>query len=215
MISLTLSEAFEFVRKSLDEQDMSDNLAASILGEDKDLYSLVESTLEEVALSVHESAPSHLVSGLKETLVEDGNSTKATLEVDDDHVGTITLKDKIARIVSVCADDSYVVTEFFAEDSVEAHKQKNKYIRGTADRPRAILYKGEDYCPIVKYYSFGSTSKRKIVLEYIPYPSIVQDKIMVSYELKYPLLNWLVAAILEIVGESEKAQLWKSKFKVE
>lgn len=214
MISLTLSEAFEFVRKSLDEQDMSDNLAASILGEDKDLYSLVESTLEEVALSIHESAPSHLVSGLKEALKEGKDSTKATLNVED-KVGTITLKEKVARVVSVCAPDSYVVTEFFAEDSVEAHKQKNKYVRGTADRPRAVLYKGEDYCPVIKYYSFGSAYSNQIVLEYIPYPTIVQDKIMVSYQLKYPLLNWLVAAILEIVGEVEKAQLWKSKFKVE
>jgi hypothetical protein len=52
-------------------------------------------------------------------------------------------------------------------------------------------------------------------IEYIPYPVIEDDGIMVSWQLYYPVLNWLVAAVLEILNEAEKAQLWKTKFKTE
>ena len=52
-------------------------------------------------------------------------------------------------------------------------------------------------------------------VEYIPYPKVESESILVSYQLKYPLLYWLVAEILTIVNEPDKAQIWKSKFKVE
>lgn len=215
MIELTLSEAFDFVRKSLDELDMSDNLAASILEEDKDLYALVESTIEEVALDIHQQAPAHLVDGERATLTEAVEEI-AMLSLNEDGYAEIHINEATARVVSVMASDSYLVTEFFTQDSVEAHKQRDKYARGTADRPRAILCKSNDYLPTIHYYSFNpATSEKTMLLEYVPYPKIEDGKIKVSYQLKYPLLNWLVAAILEIVGEPEKAQLWKAKFKTE
>lgn len=220
MIDLTLSEAFEFVRKSLDELDMSDNLAASILEEDKDLYALVESTIEEVALDIHQSAPAHLVDGLKaesDDEYDDDETAPFSFNIENS-VGTISMEVDCARVVSIKASGSHLVTEFFTEDSVEAHKQKNKYIMGTPDRPRAILCKrGGDFRPTIEYYSFGKEElvANTITVEYIPYPKVKDGVIKISYQLKYPLLYWLVAAILEIVNEPEKAQLWKAKFKVE
>lgn len=215
MVSLTLSNAFEFVRKSLDELDLDNNIGASVLQEDKDLYQLIESTIEEVVLDVHQKAPAYLVDGSTVDVTKESNEV-ATMDVAD-KVATIEMKQETARIVSLQAEDSsVVVTELLAEDSAEAHKQNDKYIRGTADSPRAVLLKkgAGDKLPKIKYYTLTDDSK-KITIEYIPYPEIKDSAINVSWQLYYPVLNWLVAAILEIVNEPEKAQLWKSKFKTE
>lgn len=215
MISLTLSNAFEFVRKSLDELDLDNNIGASVLQEDKDLYQLIESTIEEVVLDVHQKAPAVLVDGITAEISK-GSNEVATMEVAE-KVATISMQKDTARIVSLQAEDSsVVVTELLAEDSAEAHKQNDKYIRGTADSPRAVLLKrgAENKLPKIKYYTLTDDSK-KITIEYIPYPEIKDSAINVSWQLYYPVLNWLVAAILEIVNEPEKAQLWKSKFKTE
>lgn len=216
MISLSLSEAFEFVRKSLDELDMSDNLAASLLEEDKDLYALVKSTIVEVALDIHTQAPAHLVSGIKDGLGF-GDDKKDYFRFDkseDKSVGELTTKQDIARLVSIHIPSRKVVTEFFTEDSVEAHKQLNQYTKGTPDRPRVILAKGSAHKPKFYYYSLD-TGDDSMEVEYIPYPKVESESIFVSYQLKYPLLYWLVAEILTIVNEPDKAQIWKSKFKVE
>lgn len=217
MINLTLSEAFEFVRKSLDELDMTNNIAADVLKEDKDLYALIESTIEEVALDIHQSAPAYLVEG-EHIEISDGEvGDNAEMHVFEDNHAEIKMQAKTARVVSIKACDSYVVTEFFAEDSVEAHKQRNKFVRGTADRPRVIIgkYSEEDYKPTIYYYSFSpNIEQSSMVIEYVPYPDISIGQISISYHLKYPLLYWLVAAVLEIVNEPDKAALWKSKFKV-
>ena len=196
MISLTLSNAFEFVRKSLDELDLDNNIGAAILQEDKDLYRLIESTIEEVVLDVHQKAPAVLVDGI-------------TAEISKD-------MGEVATIEEVAEDSSVVVTELLAEDSAEAHKQNDKYIRGTADSPRAVLLKkgAGNKLPKIKYYTLTDDSK-KITIEYVPYPEIKDSAINVSWQLYYPVLNWLVAAILEIVNEPEKAQIWKLKFKTE
>jgi hypothetical protein len=226
MISLTLSNAFEFVRKSLDELDLDNNIGESVLQEDKDLYQLIESTIEEVVLDVHQKAPAILVDGItaeisktsedEPSVVEDTQDTVATMTVADT-VATIEMKKDTARIVSLQAEDSsVVVTELLAEDSAEAHKQNDKYIRGTADSPRAVLLKkgAGNKLPKIKYYTLTDDSK-KITIEYVPYPEIKDNAINVSWQLYYPVLNWLVAAILEIVNEPEKAQIWKLKFKTE
>ena len=216
MISLPLSEAFEFVRKSLDELDMSDNLAASLLEEDKDLYALVESTIVEVALDIHTQAPAHLVSGIKEDcdFGDNGKDYFHFAKTNNGTVGELTTKEKIARLVSIRIPGRKLVSEFFTEDSVEAHKQLNKYTKGTPDRPRVIISKYLEYKPQFFYYSLDQNDDSMRV-EFIPYPEIKADAIMVSYQLKYPLLYWLVAEILTIVNEPDKAQIWKSKFKVE
>lgn len=215
MISLTLSNAFEFVRKSLDELDLDNNIGAAILQEDKDLYRLIESTIEEVVLDVHQKAPAVLVDGIPAEISKDMGEV-ATMEVAE-KVATISMKKDTARIVSLQAEDSsVVVTELLAEDSAEAHKQNDKYIRGTADSPRAVLLKkgAGNKLPRIKYYTLTDDSK-KITIEYVPYPEIKDSAINVSWQLYYPVLNWLVAAILEIVNEPEKAQIWKLKFKTE
>lgn len=215
MINLTLSEAFEFVRKSLDELDMTDNIAAEVLSEDKDLYALIESSIVEVALDIHQKAPAHLVDGIKIDVSENPEDG-AELQRSEDNSAKVQMLTETARIVSVKASDSYIVTEFFTEDSVEAHKQRNKYIRGTADRPRVIICKSDDYLPKLEYYSFSpQTEEPTITIEYVPYPKIEEEQILISYQLKYPLLYWLVAEILVIVNEPDKATVWKSKFQIE
>ena len=199
MISLTLSNAFEFVRKSLDELDLDNNIGAAILQEDKDLYRLIESTIEEVVLDVHQKAPAVLVDGITAEISKDMGEV-ATIEEVAEKVATISMKKDTARIVSLQAEDSsVVVTELLAEDSAEAHKQNDKYIRGTADSPRAVLLKkgAGNKLPKIKYYTLTDDSK-KITIEYVPYPEIKDSAINVSWQLYYPVLNWLVAAILEI-----------------
>ena len=222
MIKLTLSEAYEFVRKSLDELAMTDDLGASAYKEDKDLYEIVRSTIEEVTLDVHQQAPAVLVDGLTSRVaLNNENDTDAVItEYDEENGGIVKLTMAVdtARIVSIHSSDSdIIVTELLAEDSAEAHKQNNKFLRGTPDSPRAVLLKyAEDKKPQVKYYTIKEQHKDSYMqVEYIPYPVIEDDAVWISWQLYYPVLNWLVAAVLEILNEAEKAQLWKSKFKTE
>ena len=222
MMTLTLSEAYEFVRKSLDELAMTDDLGASAYKEDKDLYEIVRSTIEEVVLNVHQQAPAVLVDGLvsRVALNNEGETDAVITEYDNGQEGVVKLTMAVdtARIVSIHSSDSdSAVTELLAEDSAEAHKQSNKYLRGTPDSPRAVLLRlAKDKRPEIKYYSVKNVVEDAYMdIEYIPYPVIEDDGVMVSWQLYYPVLNWLVAAVLEILNEAEKAQLWKTKFKTE
>lgn len=222
MMTLTLSEAYEFVRKSLDELAMTDDLGASAYKEDKDLYEIVRSTIEEVVLNVHQQAPAVLVDGLMSRVaLNNENDADAVLaEYDEEGNGMVRLTMNVdtARIVSIHSSDSdVIVTELLAEDSAEAHKQNNKYLRGTPDSPRAVLLKyAEDKKPQVKYYTIKEGGEGAYVdVEYVPYPVIEDDAVLISWQLYHAVLNWLVAAVLEILNEAEKAQLWKSKFKTE
>ena len=209
MFQLGISAACAYVRKSLDELTSVEDIGMLASPDAIDLHKIVENSIIEAAVRVHERASSILMEGVKGTQDTDYS---ATLNSPDLSV-TITMTKKTVRVVSIKANDSeVVVTELIPEDSAEGRKQKNPHIRGTHDDPRVVLNKvwAGDHLPKMTYYS-AKTSLPTFELEYVPYPEIDENTILICSRLEYAVLNELTAMVMDSFGLTERAALHRNK----
>lgn len=208
MFQLGISAACAYVRKSLDELTSVEDIGMLASPDAIDLHKIVEESIIEAAVRVHERASSVLMDGVQAVL-----GTDYTAGINSDNSVTITMKTDTVRIVSIKASDSTdVITDLIPEDSAEGRKQKNPYICGTYDDPRAVLNKvwAGDHKPIITYYKCKG-SLPTFVVEYVPYPQIVENVIQVCSRLEYAVLNELTAMVMDSYGLTERAALHRSK----
>ena len=223
MYSLGVKSAYNYVRKALDELDGAEDTGMICQVDDLDLYRLVEGHIVEAAVAVHSSAPAHLLEGKHGVIDEDYSVTMAETTVPE-----IRLLKPAVRLVSIKAPDSNVlVTDFLYENTPEARKQLNPYVRGTFDDPKAVVMKKweEDNKPVVRYYSLlpskpeqsdvdgdmPSAQLLELDVEYIPYPQIIEQVVEISSRVEYPVLNMLVSLVLDSLAQHDAAALYKRK----
>ena len=209
MFQLGISAACAYVRKSLDELTSVEDIGMLASPDAIDLHKIVENSIIEAAVRVHERASSVLMEGIQGAL-----GTDFTTAPNSDHSVAITMQKEAVRIVSVKASDSdIVITELIPEDSAEGRKQKNPYICGTHDDPRAVLNKvwSADHKPVITYYSIKDTTLPTFVVEYVPYPVIEENVIEICSRLEYAVLNELTAMVMESYGLAERAALHRSR----
>lgn len=170
-----------------------------------DLHKLVEGSIVEAAVKVHNLAPSVMIDGILGTA---GTDYETSLT---EKVLTITMKKDTIRVASVKASDSsIIVSDLVPEDSAEGRKQLDKYVRGVPDDPRLVLAKvwAGDNLPVLKYYT---TETAEVELYYVPYPEIEETIIMICPKLEYAVLNEIAAMVLDILGEHDKAAIYREK----
>lgn len=208
MIQLSISAAFSYVRKALDELTSVEDIGMLASPDAIDLHRLVEGAIVEAVIRTHNAAPSLFIDG---ELGKEGEDYEATLE---NGVVTIEMLKDTLRLASLKAEDSdIVITELIAEDSPEGRMQLNKYVRGVPDDPRLVLckqWKGE-YRPVFRYYSTREEACPGLNLEYVPYPVIDETIVMICPRLEYAVLNEIVAMVLDSLNEHEKAAIYRSK----
>lgn len=211
MFQLGISAACAYVRKSLDELTSVEDIGMLASPDAIDLHKIVEASIIEAAVKVHERASGLLMEGVFGT-----KGTVFGVEKNSDGSLTITATKEAVRVLSVKASDSGIlVTDFIPEDSAEARKQQNEHVRGTYDDPRVILMKkwAGDNRPVFRYYSPKSDTIPDIEYEYVPYPVIEESIIEICPRLEFAVLNELTAMVLESINEFDKAALFRGKAK--
>ena len=203
MFQLGISAACAYVRKSLDELTSVEDIGMLASPDAIDLHKIVENSIVEAAVRVHERASSVLMDGVKGV-----SGTDYAIELAEaDKSVKITMQKEAVRIVSIKASDSAnVITDLIPEDSAEGRKQKNPYVRGTHDDPRAVLNKvwSDDHKPIITYYS-AKDALPTFTIEYVPYPVIEENVIEICSRLEYAVLNELTAMVMDSYGLTDRA----------
>ena len=205
MIQLSISAACAYVRKVMDELISVEEIGMLVSPDAVDLHKLVEGSIVEAAVKVHNLAPSVMIDGILGTA---GTDYETSLT---EKVLTITMKKDTIRVASVKASDSsIIVSDLVPEDSAEGRKQLDKYVRGVPDDPRLVLAKvwAGDNLPVLKYYT---TEAAEVELYYVPYPEIEETIIMICPKLEYAVLNEIAAMVLDILGEHDKAAIYREK----
>lgn len=209
MQKLSLDHAHKYVLQALDEiRNLEDGV---MLGESDDLDTrkMTSGYIIEAVLKSHKDAPSPLLDGVS-------NESDFEIDIKEDLSVEIAMLKESARLVSLKASDSpYVVVDYATEESPIGRMQKNKYVRGEFDDPRLIVKKNwiSDRKPEYIYYSLSPTRESKsFVLEYIPYPVVEEDAVLISDKMEYAVLNLLVSMVLDSLSLHDKATLYKNKY---
>lgn len=206
--TLTIADAYQYVRAVLDELDDSDDIGMTLLGnEDNDLKELVTEFLPEAVVVVHKVAPAHMLSGKQAT---------SPLESIDGGMANLNIPERVLRVVYVKASDSDIyVTEVFKEGTPEARMQLNPFLRGRYDSP--VVIERVDKTNISEteyiYYSLELEGNTDVTFEfeYIPYPTSVNNGVGIAPDLEYPVLNMLTSLVFAAYAEHDKAELYKKK----
>lgn len=209
MFRLSINAATEYVRKSLDELESSEDIGLMVDHDDLDLQKLVERHIVEAVIKTHSQVQPQWLEGIKGK-----KGVDYEIEADED-VATVTMLLPTLRVISMQMSDSdIIVTEFFTEASPEGRMQLNPYIRGRYDSPKAILQQtwAGEHKPVIKYYSLEDGLKDVTLdIEYFPYPEIIDEGVKISSRLEYPVLCTIVAMVLESLSEFDKAEIYKKK----
>lgn len=208
MRTLSLVYVHQYVLHALDEI-LSVSGGAMLGGtEGLDIRNLAEGYIVEAVLKAHKDAPSYLLDGIK------GDEESFKTDIHADGSVTISMLEDSARLVSIKASDSpFVVVDYATEESPIGRMQKNQYVRGTYDDPRLIIKTmwEDERKPEYVYYSIKDSSAT-FDLEYIPYPEIIDNSVLISDKMEFMVLNLLVSMVLDSLSYHEKAALYKKKY---
>lgn len=216
MTELLVSEAVALVRKNLDEVGLNESLMYSDENSDNESLDLtIKRTLPEAINEVHSFVPVETLEGVEV-------STLSSCEITD-RVLSFSFENPFLRLVAFQAKDSgIVVTEVIPETSVEAHKQLNKYVRGTFDKPRLVQIQGEHKQPAFRYYTLSkdeyatepsSAIKRLTIVEELFYEP-ERESYPISTDLRQTIIDQLTGLVLAIYKDGDKAQYFLQRAKL-
>jgi hypothetical protein len=211
MYQLSVDTALAYVRKAIDELISAEEIGMLFVPDALNLHKLVDGSLEEATLVTYNAAPSLKLSGIKGVEFEDFEADYGA-----DMVITIRMLKPTAKILYFKHYESeYIISELIPEESAEGRKQLNPYTRGTYDDPRLVLQRQWDgeLMPTLKYYSMKDGSFLSVDLEYLPYPILEDGAILVPEQIRYAILNNLVALVLDTYREFDAAEKYRAKAK--
>ena len=211
MYPLSLAHANGYVLRALDEiRNLEGDVDMLGDSDDLDTRKLVSGYIVEAALKAHKDAPSFLIDGVVGT-----EEVDYSFDVLDDLSAEIVFLKDSARLASIKASDSdFVVCDHAPQESPIGRMQKNPYTKGTYDDPRLIEKKvwADGKKPEYLYYSVKDNTAT-FVVEYVPYPEIEDDSVMISDKMEYAVLNLLTAMVLDALSLHDKANLYREKYK--
>ena len=213
MFPLTVKGALAYVRKAIDELTSVEDIGMLVSPDAVNLHRLVEGCMVEAVLKTYAQAPAASMEGV----VAEEESDYKLIGLKDGVV-TISFETPIARMLSLrCVDSEIIVSDLVPENSAEARKQLNKYVRGTFDDPRVVLQKvwNGDNMPILKYYTTTKEGLDEVSfdIEVLPYPALVEGVVQIAARMEYPVLNNIVALVLDSYAQTELADRFRAKAK--
>lgn len=213
MYPLTVKGALAYVRKAIDELTSVEDIGMLISPDAVNLHRLVEGCMVEAVLRTYAQAPVESLEGVMAEVESDYRLMQL-----QDGVVTIAFETPISRMLSLrCVDSDVIVSDLIPENSAEARKQLNKYVRGTYDDPRVVLQKvwNGDNKPIMKYYTTtkGRLDEVHFDIEILPYPTLAEGVVQIAARMEFPVLNNIVALVLDSYAQTELADRFRAKAK--
>lgn len=213
MFPLTVKGALAYVRKAIDELTSVEDIGMLVSPDAVNLHRLVEGCMVEAVLKTYAQAPAESMEGV----VAEEESDYKLIGLKDGVV-TISFETPIARMLSLrCVDSEIIVSDLVPENSAEARKQLNKYVRGTFDDPRVVLQKvwNGDNMPILEYYTTTKEGLDEVSfdIEVLPYPALVEGVVQIAARMEFPVLNNIVALVLDSYAQTELADRFRAKAK--
>lgn len=213
MFPLTVKGALAYVRKAIDELTSVEDIGMLVSPDAVNLHRLVEGCMVEAVLKTYAQAPAESMEGV----VAEEESDYKLIGLKDGVV-TISFETPIARMLSLrCVDSEIIVSDLVPENSAEARKQLNKFVRGTFDDPRVVLQKvwNGDNMPILKYYTTTKEGLDEVSfdIEVLPYPALVEGVVQIAARMEFPVLNNIVALVLDSYAQTELADRFRAKAK--
>lgn len=213
MFPFTVKGALAYVRKAIDELTSVEDIGMLVSPDAVNLHRLVEGCMVEAVLKTYAQAPAESMEGV----VAEEESDYKLIGLKDGVV-TISFETPIARVLSLrCVDSEIIVSDLVPENSAEARKQLNKYVRGTFDDPRVVLQKvwNGDNMPILKYYTTTKEGLDEVSfdIEVLPYPALVEGVVQIAARMEFPVLNNIVALVLDSYAQTELADRFRAKAK--
>lgn len=213
MFPLTVKGALAYVRKAIDELTSVEDIGMLVSPDAVNLHRLVEGCMVEAVLKTYAQAPAESMEGV----VAEEESDYKLIGLKDGVV-TISFETPIVRMLSLrCVDSEIIVSDLVPENSAEARKQLNKYVRGTFDDPRVVLQKvwNGDNMPILKYYTTTKEGLDEVSfdIEVLPYPALVEGVVQIAARMEFPVLNNIVALVLDSYAQTELADRFRAKAK--
>lgn len=213
MYPLTVKAALAYVRRTIDELTSVEDIGMLVSPDAVNLHKIVEGSMVEAVLKTYEMAPAETLEGFVGK-----NSSDYIVSDLYEGVATIDIRVPVARVLSLrCSDSAITLSDFLPENSAEARKQLNTYIRGTYDDPRVVvqkIWKG-DNMPTLKYYTTTAESLEEVgfIIEFLPYPELEEGVVQIASRMEYPVLNNIVALVLDAYKETELADRYRAKAK--
>lgn len=213
---MLVSDAIDFVRKSLDELGLNDtDMLTDDNNDNNYLDGIIARTLPEAINEVSLSAPAHMLEGADLTVT-------ATKDANDNKIVNIVTSSYVLRLLAFrAADSDIVVTQVTPEASPEGRMQLNPYTRGTYDNPRLVELQhphganaGVKY---YRYYSLKATDSNATPALCKGISKLVYAESSTSYtcstDIEHPVLLHLTGLVLTNLGQNDKAQIFLSRAK--
>lgn len=187
------------VRLAIDEN--TNEAALSFDATNLDLNQMIRAKLVEAVRLVHEQAPTRLVEGRpivnRPVRNQDGS-------------GYVVLPDDYMRLVIFRLDGwKRPVVRPIDDSSPDYALQKNKHVRGNADKPVCALSTDGSGNRILEYYSLPGSVAEPVVTQalYVPYPAVTADgKLEVSRRLTDAAVYLAAGLTMITLGESDRAK---------
>ena len=203
MIPLTVQEAIDFVRLSIDEISLNDASFDGYADTDSgDLDEIIKGKMAEAVRFAHMGGQVSIIG--PDALFMDEDEIKKNCKVSGDEMDVVEIAFKdILRLVRLKMKDSKVaVTAWHDEDSAMGHRQHDKYAKGTFQRPVAINAFGKEHATL-RYYSLRTSAPEDAdILEivdyvsYLPEPKMENGSIAICPGLRTAILNYLTGLVL-------------------
>ena len=193
---MTRSALIDAVRARIDEVASGrDSLVDVGVEENNPTDTMIDAFLDESALEVLQTAPAIRLP------VKDGSALAVSADPNDTTIGEIALPGNFLRMVCLQMSDwNRPLYAIEPEGSVIATRQKNRYLRGGASKPAAVLEKrpaGYYLC----YFSTNATPHAIKRLEYVP--ALAADA--VTGQQNIDALCWVCAAKVLTVSQEANA----------
>lgn len=200
MKNLSIEDIVAKVRVKLDEIGLDESEMMDALEDNTNLDSVIKSCIAEAYRLINMSADISMLEGVQGT---------ASLSIDSNKVGRVTLPDNFLRLVSVRLSSwisSY--SKLITENSPEYRMQSNKWVCGSPECPvAALVHRNGDR--VLELFKAASENDTLTSFVYIPSVSSDAESVIISDQLAESLIYYVAALAMVTFREDVANDFFK------
>jgi hypothetical protein len=201
MKTYTIAKIVELVRTKLDEIELNESEMQDLDQDNENLDKVIKSCISEAY---------KMVSMLADvSMIEGKDASNASLSIDDQLVGRISVPDDFIRLVSVRLSSwSSAKSSAISEDSPEYRMQSNRWVCGTPNRPVAALANGKSG-RVLELYKASSANDTLKSFTYVPSVADDAESVDISDQLAGAFIYFIAGLTLVTFREDAADNFFK------